>query len=401
VYPSQAVGLSAAAGVSRSRETPRRAVAPARGRRLVLVGAGHAHVEVLRRWALAPLPGVELTVVEPRARAIYSGMVPGFVAGQYRAAELEIDVAELARRAGARWRAAAAGALDASARRLHAGEGPALDYDVLSLDVGSTVAGLDLPGVREHALATRPIAALLRGLDDALARARGEASGGRFRVVVVGAGAGGVELAFCLERRLRDEGVAEPDVRLLDAQPVPLADAHRRLRARVEREAARRGIRFHGARRVAGVEAGRLRLEGGDEEPWDLLVWAAGAAAQPFPGPALPCDARGFVRVGPSLQVPGHPEVFAAGDCASLEHAAEVPKAGVYAVRAGPVLDANLRALLRGQALRAYRPQADFLSLLNLGDGTAIGAKWGLVVQGRWVMRLKDRIDRGFVARYR
>src|SRR5205807_7621957 len=84
---------------------------------LVLVGGGHTHVQVLRSWAMDPAPGVRLTVVVDRPVAVYSGMVPGFVAGQYRQDELEIDVRPLCMRAGARFIVAAATGLDPSDRK--------------------------------------------------------------------------------------------------------------------------------------------------------------------------------------------------------------------------------------------------------------------------------------------
>jgi selenide,water dikinase len=136
--------------------------------------------------------------------------------------------------------------------------------------------------------------------------------------------------------------------------------------------------------------------------PADLVVWATGAAPLPFLAAApLPRDGAGFVRVRPTLQVERHDELFAAGDCAALAWAPWVRKAGVWAVREGPVLDKNLRALLAGKALRRFRPQRDALSLLNLGDRRALAAKWGLVAVGGWVWRLKDRIDRRWVERFR
>src|SRR6266511_2465713 len=142
---------------------------------LLLVGGGHAHIQILSAWAMDPVPGARLTVVVDRPVAIYSGMIPGFVAGQYRADELEIDVR------------------------------PPLAYDTISFDVGSTVAGLDRPGVREHAIPTRPIGSFVRAVDGLIARARGRRG---FRLVVAGAGAGGVELAFTFRARLAREGLA-------------------------------------------------------------------------------------------------------------------------------------------------------------------------------------------------
>jgi NADH dehydrogenase FAD-containing subunit len=118
-------------------------------------------------------------------------------------------------------------------------------------------------------------------------------------------------------------------------------------------------------------------------------------------GSDLPLDHRGFTLAESTLQVRGHSSLFAAGDCATLVDSPELPKAGVYAVRQGPVLAINLRALLEGRPLRRYRPQRDFLTLVNFADGSAAGSKWGHAFEGRWVMKLKGRIDRRFVARYR
>ncbi|MGH7401159.1 MAG: FAD-dependent oxidoreductase, partial [Candidatus Rokuibacteriota bacterium] len=181
---------------------------------LVLVGGGHAHIQVLERWAMAPVPGARLTLVVDRPIAVYSGMVPGFVAGQYSREDLEIDVRPLALRAGARCIIAPAIGLDTSARRLALEGRPPIAYDTVSFDVGSTVGGLDLPGVRDHAVPTRPIGRFVRRVDEVLTAAEGRDT---FHVVVVGAGAGGVEVAFALAARLRRERSGRVEVRLLEA----------------------------------------------------------------------------------------------------------------------------------------------------------------------------------------
>lgn len=364
---------------------------------LVLVGGGHAHVQVIRRFAMAPLPGVRLTVVLDRPEAVYSGMVPGFVAGEVCPAELEIDVVPLARRAHARVVLAAATRVDAPARRIDLEGRPPLRYDVASLDVGGSLRGLDLPGVREHALATRPIRSFVDRLESRIAACL--ASGRAPRVAVVGGGAAGFELAFTLEARLRAAGRSAMVV-LFEAAADLAAGLPAGSARRIRSEARRRGIELRCGALATRVEPGALWL--GDERiEADLVVWATGAAPHPWLAASpLPVDAQGFLRVRPTLQVVGCDDLFAAGDCASLEGAARVPKAGVYAVREGPILDANLRARLRGGSLRPYRPQLDFLALLNLGDGRALGAKWGIAASGRAVWRLKDRIDRGFLRRF-
>ena len=361
---------------------------------LVLVGAGHTHVQVLRRFAMSPLAGVRITLVVDRPEAVYSGMVPGFVAGDYEAPELVIDAVPLARRARARVVIAAAVGVDARAQRIEVEGRPPLAYDVASLDVGSTVRGLELPGVREHALATRPIGHFVAELD-----ARVAALPGRPRVLVVGGGVAGVEVAFTLGARLRCAG-REAEIRIATGSDGILSGYATRVRERAERTLAKRGIRVLRDARVSEVGPGGA-VVGGEWSEADLVVWATGAAPLPFPrGAALPLDGDGFLRVDPQLEVEGCPNLFAAGDCASLPFAPWVRKAGVWAVRAGPVLDANLRARLGGGRLRAYRPQRDFLTLINLGDGEALGTKWGLNAVGPRVFALKDRIDRRFMRRF-
>lgn len=371
---------------------------------VVLVGGGHAHVQVLKRWAMKPPRGARLTVVVDRAEAVYSGMVPGFVAGEYAERELVLDVVPLAARARARLVLAPATRIDADARTIELMGRPPLHYDVVSLDVGSTVRGLDLPGVREHAIATRPIGRFVRELDRVDELLRSSSMGAEAaapRAVVVGAGAAGVELAFALVARAKRAGgrlhvtLVDGGSELLPGYP----DAARSAALELARE---RGIEPRLGARAAALTSEELVLDGGEHLRCHVALWATGAAPpQVIENSDLPKDDAGFVRVSDSFRVEGLDGVFAVGDCAALRDHPWVPKAGVYAVRSGPVLDHNLRARLEGGELRAYRPQRDYLSLLVVGDREALGTKWGRAQHGETVWRLKDRIDRRFMRKYR
>jgi selenide,water dikinase len=363
---------------------------------LVLVGGGHAHVQVLRGLAMRPLPGARVTLVVDDPVAVYSGMVPGFVAGHYRRDELEIDVRPLARRAGASVVVARATGVLASEQRIELEGRAPIHYDTASFDVGSTVAGLDLPGARDFALATRPIGRFVAKIDAAIARLK---HAKQPQVVVCGAGAGGVELAFALRARLAREGVRDAAITLVDAASRLLPSLAARVGERAAIEARARGLALRMNTCVVTVEEGALVLEAGERIPFDALIWATGAASQSlFAASSLPTGDRGFVRVRATLQVEAHDALFAVGDCARFEP--DLPKAGVYAVRQGPLLDRNLRAHVTGGVLHAYRPQRDFLVLLNLGDGAALGTKWGRTVVGPRVFAWKDRIDRRFAERF-
>jgi selenide,water dikinase len=345
---------------------------------------------------MQPPPNCRVTVIVDRPVAVYSGMVPGFVSGQYRAEELEIDPVPLARRAGARVVFGRVTRIDAAERCVHVEGRAPLRYDIASINIGSTVTGLDLPGVLEYALPTRPIGRFnerIAALDDVV-RAHGSKP---FRLLVVGGGAGGVELACCMRARIRSLGGTEHITMVhIGAQPMPgYGDG---LASRVTRALTSRGVHLVPARRIESVEAGKARLDDGSEIGFDALLWVTGAAAHPLgPASGLPVDARGFIKVRSTLQVDGHDNLFAVGDCAALMEHPGTAKAGVYAVREGPYLTHNLRALLDATAFKCYNPQSDFLTLLNLGDGTAIGAKRGFSFEGRWVMQWKDRIDRKFM----
>lgn len=370
--------------------------------RLVLVGGGHAHVQVLRRFAMER-PAAETTLVVDQPIAVYSGMVPGFIAGFYRRDQLEIDLLPLARRSGAQVIFATASRIDTAGRRLELAGRPPIPYDLLSLNIGSSIAGLDLPGVRGTAIATRPISGLVGEAEALLARWLAPEAVKRQekrRIVVVGAGTGGVEIAFTLSSRLRAAGVATK-VSVVQTGLFVLPGYSPSFRQKVEDAARRHGIELVLGRRAMEVEENQLKLDAGPPLPFDALFWVTGAAAPAiFRQSGLIVDERGFLLVRSTLEAQGHDDIFAVGDCATLAEAPGTAKAGVYAVRQGPVLESNLRARLGGRQLDTYVPQNDFLTLLNLGDGTAIGGKWGFAFEGGWVMRLKDRIDRRFMERF-
>ncbi len=376
-------------------------------RDVVLLGAGHAHVAVLRAFGMRPVPGVRLTLVTPQPESVYSGMLPGVVAGLYRPEQARIELFPLARFAGARIHLSSAFGLDLARREVLCEGRPPVPYDLLSIDVGATPRIADVTGAACHAVPLKPIDGLLPRIGVVLDRAH--ARGGSARVAVVGGGAGGTELAFALGRRLREAaapGVAVQVVLLTGSGLLPgFASGARR---RVHALAAAQGVSVRDAR-VLAVEvvdprhpAGGLRvaLEDGAALEVDEVVWATQAAAPAWlRGTGLATDAGGFVTVDGELRASGRHDVFAAGDVAAFAPR-DLPKSGVYAVRAGPVLAHNLRATLLGWPLRRFRPQRQALYLLSTGGRHAVGTRNGVTLEGDWLWRWKDRLDRSFVDRF-
>lgn len=379
-------------------------------RRLVLIGGGHAHLEVLRQAAARPLGGAELLLVSPHARHHYSSMVPGYLQGTYAEAELTFDLAALCAAAGARFREARAERVDPGGRWVDV-EGERVECDLVSADVGSVAMGFaEVPGVSVHAHTVRPMArvAALRRHVDALVVGTPNAGSGRAPAVpsvcVVGGGAGGVEVALAVWRRFA-AAHRPARVTLVERAPALLGDYAPGVRQAIGRILRARDIRSVTGRAVTRVTADAVLLDAGDPIPSALTIWMTGAAPAAVTSASdLPADEHGFWLVDPTLRSVGGGAVWGAGDCVTLRDHPHTPRAGVYAVRAAPVLAANLRAALQEgptAAMRRYVPQRHFLAILNTADGRALLRWRGLTAHARWAWWLKDAIDRRFVGRYR
>ena len=360
---------------------------------IVLVGGGHTHALVLRMWAMAPLPGVRLTLVNPGPTAPYSGMLPGHVAGHYGRSDLDIDLMRLARFAGARLVMGAVDAIDPLARKVAVPGRAPIGYDILSIDIGIHAHMPEISGFDTHGIAAKP---LDRFAD---AWARFVAAGGG-PVAVIGAGVAGVELAMAAAHRLR-EATGQAAVTLLDRGDI-LEGVHARARARLLTELEKARIALRPDVDVEEISGDHLRLASGEQIASTFTLGAAGARPHAWlEGTGLALE-DGFITVDRTLRSASHPEIFAAGDCAHLGFAPR-PKAGVYAVRAAPVLLRNLRALAMGREgdMTAFRPQRDYLKLISLGTKRALAEKKGVVAAGAALWQWKNRIDQRFMQKFR
>jgi selenide,water dikinase len=368
-------------------------------KQLVLAGGGHAHVEVLRELAEHPDDRFEVTLVTPYPWLTYSGMVPGLLAGHYELDDCTIDLIALAGRARAHLVLATVSLVSARANEVICANGTVLPYDVLSINVGSVPFIGGARGVEAHSHPVRPLERAVKGFNEILGRAR---DGRMAAVTVVGAGAAGVELACAMNHRFQRELFeVATHVRVIGDKPVLVPELPPGARVRLVQAMRRRGVEAQLGSAVKEVGDGFIRLESGLEFATDAVFWVAGATAPPWIAESgLACDDHGFMLTNDLLQSPSNPNIFGAGDCVNeLGH--PLPKAGVFAVRAAPVLAANLRAALDGRPLQPHIPKMRYLSLVSTGDRSAVGAWNGYSASGGWVWRLKDRIDRAWIARYR
>lgn len=366
-------------------------------KRLVLIGGGHAHVHVLKSLSLRelrPFEGVETTLISPHARQIYSGMLPGWVAGHYTIEQCVIPLSPLAKRADARFHQTAAIKIDFARNVVVCEDGQQIPFDLLSIDSGPVANLSTLPGSAEHAIPIRPIESFIHTFaklaGDIEARfARGE----RSRVAFVGAGAGGVELALAMQQRFRNHNLGVTLISAADTLPGSVGP-------RITRIMRERGIAVLAGQAATSIKPDGVQLVSCAMVEADVVIAATGTAAAPWLRESgLKTDKDGFILVNDQLQSVSHANVFAVGDCATMQHYPR-PKSGVYAVKAGPPLDENLRRSLRGDALQRYVPQARSLYLISAGNKYAIGSWGNFVWEGDWVWRWKDSIDRRFIRKY-
>ena len=375
-------------------------------RDLLLLGGGHSHVQVLKHFAMHPVPGVRLTLISDDYVSPYSGMVPGYIAGHYSLDEVQIALGPLCRRAGARFICANVTGLDRDSRRVLMAGRPALRYDVLSINSGAQPDLQGMPGI-----AVKPISRFLSQWPELLATMRSQlasdssSSGRRMRgVMLVGAGAGGIELAFACRASLP----AQVPIKLVG--PTLLPGSNRIAKKLVRRAMCEKNIvyitqRVTKARTTA--EGFSVTLANETIEETGQLLWVTDVCAPNWLAESgLDCDDKGFVSVNESMQSINDSHIFVAGDAAHLQ-GQERAKAGVFAVRVAPVLAKNLARAVQGLPLQGprsrFRPQSSFLTLIGLGapdrpDAIAIRGSWASRSKIFW--RLKERIDRRFVRRF-
>ncbi|MCG8695201.1 MAG: selenide, water dikinase SelD [Minwuiales bacterium] len=373
-------------------------------RDIVLLGGGHAHVDVLKKFGMRPQPGTRLTVITRDVHTPYSGMLPGYLAGHYDHAACHIDLQPLARFAGARLYHTSAHHLDLENRLVHCDGRPPVPFDLISIDIGSTPDMSAIAGADEFAIPIKPVDRFLERWLELEQRLLARNDG--FRIAVVGGGAGGVEVALSLQHRLNTRlaelGVPEDraSFAVITDTDLPLPRHSPAVRRKMQGFLENRGIDLKTGQAVCEITADSVRRADGTEVPADATVVVTHAGAAGWLGETgLQLDERGFLKVGPTLQSASHDFVFAAGDIAAFD-GHRLPKAGVYAVRQGPVLAENLRRLAEGKPADRYRPQKLTLALISSGDPHAVASYGPLALEGAWVWRLKDWIDRRWMKKY-
>ena len=364
-------------------------------RDLVLIGGGHAHALVLKAWGMNPLPGARLTLINPGPTAPYTGMLPGYIAGHYRRDELEIDLVRLCRHAGARLIMDSSLDIDQSRHEIFLGSRGPVGYDIASINVGIT-AGLNVPGFSTYGISAKP----LNAYADRWNLFKSQVVKGYTTpdVVVIGGGVAGCELAMAMAYALQAKGIS-PRVTVIELGS-QISGVGSKVQHQILMAMANLGIVIKTSLKVVGVTENQVLLDGHQPIAATLCVGAAGGVAQDWITQTNLPQKDGFIKVSSDLGVVGDDALFAVGDCALMANGL-LPKAGVFAVRAAPILHHNMRATLTGKKRNHWKPQKKYLKLISVGEKSAIAEKMGVAIAGRLMWLWKNKIDRAFMKRLR
>lgn len=367
---------------------------------IVLLGVGHTHAHIVRMWKMHPIPDAELVCISDRPVATYSGMLPGVLAGQYPPEQMQIDLVRLCGSASCRLVVDQVESVDRERRQVIFKDRAPIRYDILSIGIGSRPSTERVqfdPDAPVELI--KPMQTFLQRLTSRLQALKAK-SARPIRAVVVGGGVGGIEIGLCLLTRLQklfpnvDCQVSLVTGGELGGGTAP--PTRRKLRAAL----AARNVSLIEKQIVSRVGQDELQLESGKQLPADLVLWATGAVAPELLSRVdVQKDERGFLAIRPTLQTVSDDTIFAVGDTATLIEQPSA-KAGVYAVRQGPILWRNMQRWLTREPLETYTPQKNFLKLINTGDGKAVGEYWHQASHSHLMWRIKDRIDVRFMRRY-
>ncbi len=368
---------------------------------LILIGGGHSHLSVLKYFAMHPVPGLRLTLVTRDLHTPYSGMLPGYIAGHYQYDEAHIDLRPLAQFAKARIYHAEVNDIDFSSSHIICTGRPPIHFDFISINIGSKPGTLHIPGAKNFAMPVKPIDRFLTQWDtltDKIVHTKN-----KFHLAIVGGGAGGVEMALATQYRLfqllkkQQQSHDFLNIDLYCDSDNILPTHNKQVQQRFKRILKQRNIKIHSNDRITEVQKNQLINNTGEHYPADAVLWVTNASAPAWlKKTGLDVDADGFITVNDSLQSSSHKNVFAAGDIAAvLNHPR--PKSGVFAVRQGPPLARNLARAVQNKPLKSFVPQKNFLGLISTGDKYAIASRGNWSLEGAWLWKIKDWIDRRFM----
>ena len=324
--------------------------------RVVLVGGGHSHCIFLKRWAMRrEKPPSEIILINPEAFTPYTGMLPGLISGYYKKEDVYIDLGKLCNSSGARFLRGQVESINLVKKTLTIQGRPELFFDLISIDVGITSKPSDFSSTSKSVVSAKPLDQLYSSWNNFILKSTQLK---KRKINIIGGGLGGVELAFSANERLGKEKIPY-DITILDRGPI-LKNESRGLKIRLKKLMQKNSFKIIESTNIVRIEDAGIEISDGSLIESDFTILASGAYPYPWiKQSGIPCI-NGFIIVDKFLRSPKFPFLYAAGDCAHLQETPR-PKAGVFAVRAGPYLFHNILATIEKKVLKKFNPQRNHL----------------------------------------
>lgn len=364
-------------------------------KRLLLIGGGHAHVFLIKQFCLKSIEGLEVVLVTACQYQYYSGMAAGYVEGIYKSKDMSFDLKKMCQKSGVKFIQGRITEIDAQNRCVKVENRETVSFDVLSVDTGSEMAGKDIEGVVEYAWCVKPLENLSRLREKFIE----QTVDGR-NVVIAGAGAAGIEIAFAL-KALSDKMEKNVKITLVHSGDTILKGYHENVREKTLQKLNKDKIEVLSKHKISKVLETNISLVSGKQINYNFLVWAAGPAANPiYKSAGFTVDKAGYMIVNSYLQSVDYPFIFGAGDCIAFSEFQYVKKVGVYAIREAPYLLVNILRFLKNEELQRYVPQKSYLAIISAGNKKGILQYKSIGTLSSLSWKLKDFIDRRFMKEY-
>ncbi len=365
-------------------------------KKLLLVGGGHAHVFLIKQFYLKNIPGIEVVLVTAGKYQYYSGMASGYVEGIYKEEDMSFDLRKMCHKSRIKYIEARLAGIDVENKCVKLENNETVSFDVISVDTGSEMAGKNVQGVMKYAYCVKPLENLFKLRENFIEQMVKES-----QVVIVGAGAAGIEMAFAL-KALSCKMKKNVEVTLAHSGNLILNGYNENVREKTLKKLEKDKIKILPLSKISSVSQNKLTIESGKQIKYDFLVWAAGPKSNPlYKDSGFTVDKAGYMMVNRYLQSVDYPFIFGAGDCISFSDFEYVKKVGVYAIREAPYLLSNILKFIGNEELKEYIPQIDYLAIISVGNKKGIMQYKGMANMGKLSWKLKDYIDGAFMKKFK
>jgi len=377
---------------------------------LVLLGGGHANIQVLKMLAMNPIGGLRITLISDQTHSPYSGMIPGYLAGYYSYEECHFDLRRICEELGQRFIKAKIIGVDSQRKKIQLKNRAEISYDCASINVGIEPRSIEhsLPEPAFKIIPLKPISQFIAHWDQLISDLKNYKGRDSLQLAVVGAGASGVEISIIL-KMLIDQHKWNARVNLIHRHDFLVSAIDLRAQKKLLKTLNELNIKVYQNTEVLEMQENSLVLKDvhgqlHTENFYRALIATQASAPMWFKRSGLPVNPDGFLKVTEKLLVENEVALFAGGDCIHFSPS-PLKKAGVYAVRQGMILEHNIRAFFnRMSLLKTFHPKKNVLSLITIGSRKALVHQDGpSIIRWMWpslLWKVKDWIDRRFMNRF-